>query len=201
MRSIDELLQAVAEGDEEAQKELRERYLTAEQEKARVARDLKLKTDSRLKELYPRALRAYNLGKLNLAEDLDDEALVKALKEQEEFYADMGVPIESPPATPSEQAANTDTGTEGEEVPVKPAEDDPAKALVSDRSTQSPGGQPRDYVHEFFTHMSGSTAKDQQNAFAVIAEINKMKDKVRADQMLEQISDRLSAEPIRVSPF
>lgn len=201
MRSIDELLQAVAEGDEEAQKELRERYLTAEQEKARVARDLKLKTDSRLKELYPRALRAYNLGKLNLAEDLDDEALVKALKEQEEFYADMGVPIESSPATPSEQAANTDTGTEGEEVPVKPTEDDPAKALVSDRSTQSPGGQPRDYVHEFFTHMSGSTATDQQNAFAVIAEINKMKDKVRADQMLEQISDRLSAKPIRVSPF
>ncbi len=194
MKSIDDLIQLASEGDEEAQTELRERYLTAEKKAADTERALRLKTDSKLRERYPRALKTWDMGKFKLADDLDEDGIAKALQEQEEFLAELGV-------SPTMEKASTPAAEGEEEVPVKVDEDDPAKALSGTKSASPPGGQPRDYVHEFFTKMSGSTAKDQQGAFTVIAEINKMKDKVRADEMLEQIAERLSAEPIRVSPF
>ncbi len=198
MKSIDELMQAVAEGDEEAQTELRERFLTVEQDKARVARDLKLKTDTTLRERYPRALRAWEKGKLKLADDMDDAALVEALKEQEEFFAEMGVPVETSPA----QAASPATDPEGGEVPVKPV-DDPAKALAGGRAAQSPGGQPRDYVAEWMDAMKGSTIRDRERANAIIVELNAFgqRNPERAQAMMDQINASIEARPIGTRRF
>jgi hypothetical protein len=80
-KSIDELLALAAEGDDQASQEIRERFASAEREKAIVARDLKLKTDATLKERYPRALRAYEKGRLRLTDDIDEAAMLEALQD------------------------------------------------------------------------------------------------------------------------
>lgn len=195
MKSIDELIQLAAEGDEDAQAELRDRFNAAEREKAQVARDLKLKTDTRLRELYPRALKAYERGKLKL-DDLDDDAMVAMLKEQEEFFAEMGVPVEAPT-----QAAPV-VATEDGDMPVKPV-DDPAKAVSGVRGASSPGGQPRDLVAEWVDAMKGSTTHDRAKANKILVELNAFgqNNPERAQQMMDQINATLEARPIERRGF
>jgi hypothetical protein len=190
LKTIDELLALVSEGDEDAQAEIRERFASAEREKAIVARDLKLKTDATLKERYPRALRAYEKGRLRLTDDMDEAAMLEALKDKEEELAELGVSVEpvAPAATP-----------EGEDVPVKPVEDDdPAKALSGARGAGSPGGQPRDLVAEWADAMKGTTKHDRAKANAILVELNNFgqKNPERAQQMMDQINSYLEARPI-----
>jgi len=192
LKTIDELLALVSEGDEDAQAEIRERFASAEREKAIVARDLKLKTDATLKERYPRALRAYEKGRLRLTDDMDEAAMLEALKDKEEELAELGVAVEPAAAAPV-------AAPEGGEVPVKPVEDDdPAKALSGARGAGSPGGQPRDLVAEWADAMKGTTKHDRAKANAILVELNNFgqKNPERAQQMMDQINSYLEARPI-----
>lgn len=192
LKTIDELLALVSEGDEDAQAEIRERFASAEREKAIVARDLKLKTDATLKERYPRALRAYEKGRLRLTDDMDEAAMLEALKDKEEELAELGVAVEPAAAAPA-------ATPEGGGAPVKPVEDDdPAKALSGARGAGSPGGQPRDLVAEWADAMKGTTKHDRARANAILVELNNFgqKNPERAQQMMDQINSYLEARPI-----
>jgi hypothetical protein len=169
----EELLQRIQDGDEDAIEELSNLITGLEGSVASAARDLKLKTDKAWRDRYPRALRAFDIGKLNLGSVSDDD-LAAALEDKENELAELGVPLE----TSAEVTAKKE-----EEVPVKETEpaDDPAKALGGGVGNTSPVGAPRDEVHEVLEGLrKGSTRYDQAKAFAVIAELNKgnRKDKV-----------------------
>ena len=97
----------------------------------------------------------------------------------------MGVPVET-------QAASTAAvGT----VAVEP---DPAAALSGGKAASSPGGQPRDLVAEYLGNYRGPTQTDQNKAFAVLAEINKLPDAEKRHEMVRQITESISANPIGV---
>jgi hypothetical protein len=181
-KSIDELVELIQAGDEDAAGELKSLLGSKDREAAVAKRDLRLKTDATLRERYPRALRAFDKGKLKLADDLDESALVEALRESENDLAELGVPIDLNPVpqTPSEVVG---------EMAV---ETDPAKALSGGRAASSPGGAPRDIVSEYFEALKGSTRHDEAKAASLLVELNK------SGQMdkIAQITEALSARPI-----
>jgi hypothetical protein len=181
VKTIDELLALAAEGDEEAQTEIRTRFQAVERDKAVAARDLKLKTDPKIKERYPRALRAYEKGKLTFTDDQDEAAVLEALRDQEDYLAEMGVPVETSASTPV-VAAVVESGD---------GANDPAQALSGGRAASSPGGQPRDLVAEWADAMKGSTIHDQARAHGILVELNQsgQKDKIA------QITRSLEARP------
>ena len=187
-QTLAELIELVEAGDEAAKEELRNLVGRKEQDAAKAARELKLKTDATLRDRYPRALRAYDRGKLQLAIDLDDAGVVEALKEQEEYLAEMGVPLEF-------QAAPAPTGEEGEEdVPVKATEADPAKALAGGKAASSPGAPPRDYVSEAIQgYKHGTTKADINKAHQALVLLNQ-NPATRA--RVKEITRELEAQPI-----
>lgn len=182
MPNLDELLERVAAGDDEAAAELKSLYASQAKTAAVAQRDLKLKTDSALRERYPRALRAWEKGKLRLGEDVDGDALMEALREKEEEYAEMGVPVETK-ATATPPVA-TPAGGDGA--------DDPAEALSGAVGASSPGGQVRDLVAEYFDAIKGSTTHDQARANSLLVELNQG----RQAEKIQQITESLSARPI-----
>jgi hypothetical protein len=185
-RTVDELLVLLQEGDESAADELKGLLATNAQKAAKAERELKMKTDTGLRERYPRALRAFDKGKLRLSDDMDDDAVIAALKDKEEEYAELGVPIDpalaQKPATPVE---------DGGDMPVTPAVD-AAKALAGGRGPTSPGGQPRDLVAEYFDLMKGSTEHDRARANSILVELNQ----TRQQDKIDQITAALEARPI-----
>jgi len=182
MPNLDELLERVAAGDDEAAAELKSLYASQAKTAAVAQRDLKLKTDSALRERYPRALRAWEKGKLKLGEDVDGDALVEALKEQEDFLAEMGVPVEV--ATTKAPVVETPASGDGA--------NDPAEALSGAVGASSPGGQVRDLVAEYFDAIKGSTVHDQARANSLLVELNQG----RQAEKIQQITESLSARPI-----
>ena len=185
MSTIQELIQLVAEGDEEAQEELVKVLQQSQQGEAAAKRDLKLKTDKTLRDRYPRALRAFDAGKLRLTDDMDDDAVVRALEEKEDEYASIGVPIEpivasAPVETPAGGAQSTPAA-------------DPAEALTGGGATSGPGGTPRDYVYEIVELMNkGTTVHDQAEWQKRLVELNKSGQK----EKIAQITALLEARPI-----
>jgi hypothetical protein len=187
-KSVDELLALAAEGDEEAQAEIKNLFSSKEREATIAKRDLKLKTDATLRDRYPRALRAWDKGKLKLTEDMTEDALIDALKDKEDEYAELGVPVGDPSAAPPTPVV--------EPVASGESASDPAQALAGGKAASSPGGQPRDMVTEFFDALKGPTPHDRARAFAILPELNKTeggKDKIR------QITSMLEASDIVVN--
>jgi len=177
MPTIQELVQLVAEGDEEAQEQLVKALAEKDQRISSAERDLKLKTDKALRERYPRAFRAYDRGKLDL-HTLDDDELVSALEAKENEYAELGVPLSD--VVEIEPGAVTPTP-------------DPAQALVGGGATSGPGGAPRDYVYEIVELMNkGTTVHDQAKWQKMLVELNK---EGRKDKIAE-ITQMLEARPI-----
>lgn len=184
-KSVDELLALAAEGDEEAQAEIKNLFSSKEREASIAKRDLKLKTDATLRDRYPRALRAWDKGKLHLTDDMTEDALVDALRDKEEEYAELGVPVGDPSTSPPAPVV--------ESVATEASTDDPAKALTGGKAASSPGGQPRDMVTEFFDGLKGSTVHDRARAFALLPELNKTQD---GKEKIAQITAMLEARDI-----
>jgi hypothetical protein len=187
MKSIEELLQLAAEGDEEAQAEIKARFEATQQESLSAKRELKLKTDNTLKERYPRALRAWEKGKLRLSENMTEDELLDALREKEEEYAEMGVPVNLQPAATEQQPPTGEPGGDGDDD-----DDDPAKALAGAGGSAGPAGQPRDHVAEYFDALAGSTTHDRARANRILVELQKPE----LRHKIEEITRRLEAQPI-----
>lgn len=187
MKSIEELLQLAAEGDEEAQAEIKARFEATQQESLSAKRELKLKTDSTLKERYPRALRAWEKGKLRLSENMTEDELLDALREKEEEYAEMGVPVNLQPAATEQQPPTGEPGGDGDDD-----NDDPARALAGAGGSAGPAGQPRDHVAEYFDALAGSTTHDRARANRILVELQKPE----LRHKIEEITRRLEAPPI-----
>jgi hypothetical protein len=187
MKSIEELLQLAAEGDEEAQAEIKARFEATLQESLSAKRELKLKTDNTLKERYPRALRAWEKGKLRLSENMTEDELLDALREKEEEYAEMGVPVNLQPAATEQQPPTGEPGGDGDDD-----NDDPAKALAGAGGSAGPAGQPRDHVAEYFDALAGSTTHDRARANRILVELQKPE----LRHKIEEITRRLEAQPI-----
>ena len=187
MKSIEELLQLAAEGDEEAQAEIKARFEATQQESLSAKRELKLKTDSTLKERYPRALRAWEKGKLRLSENMTEDELMDALREKEEEYAEMGVPVSLQPAATEQQPPTGEPGGDGDDD-----NDDPARALAGAGGSAGPAGQPRDHVAEYFDALAGSTTHDRARANRILVELQKPE----LRHKIEEITRRLEAQPI-----
>jgi hypothetical protein len=179
-KSVDELLVLVAEGDEEAAGELRTLLGSKDREAALARRDLKLKTDVTLKERYPRALRAFDKGRLKFTDNMSEAEMLDALRDKEEELAELGVAVDPP--------------TSASGAPVEPVavETDPAKALSGGKAASSPGGSPRDLVAEYFDAMKGSTEHDRAKANNILVELNQAKQQDKIDQ----ITRSLEARPI-----
>jgi len=187
MKSIEELLQLAAEGDEEAQAEIKARFEATQQESLSAKRELKLKTDSTLKERYPRALRAWEKGKLRLSENMTEDELLDALREKEEEYAEMGVPVNLQPAATEQQPPTGEPGGDGDDD-----NDDPARALAGAGGSAGPAGQPRDHVAEYFDALAGSTTHDRARANRILVELQKPE----LRHKITEITRRLEAQPI-----
>ena len=185
MKSIEELLQLAAEGDEEAQAEIKARFEATQQESLSAKRELKLKTDNTLKERYPRALRAWEKGKLRLSENMTEDELLDALREKEEEYAEMGVPVNLQPAATEQHPPTGEHGGDDDD-------DDPAKALAGAGGSAGPAGQPRDHVAEYFDALAGSTTHDRARANRILVELQKPE----LRHKIEEITRRLEAQPI-----
>ncbi len=187
MKSIEELLQLAAEGDEEAQAEIKARFEATQQESLSAKRELKLKTDNTLKERYPRALRAWEKGKLRLSENMTEDELLDALREKEEEYAEMGVPVSLQPAATEQHPPTSEPGGDDDDD-----DDDPAKALAGAGGSAGPAGQPRDHVAEYFDALAGSTTHDRARANRILVELQKPELRHKIDE----ITRRLEAQPI-----
>ena len=187
MKSIEELLQLAAEGDEEAQAEIKARFEATQQESLSAKRELKLKTDSTLKERYPRALRAWEKGKLRLSENMTEDELMDALREKEEEYAEMGVPVNLQPAATEQQPPTGEPGGDGDDD-----NDDPARALAGAGGSAGPAGQPRDHVAEYFDALAGSTTHDRARANRILVELQN----TELRHKIDEITRRLEAPPI-----
>lgn len=193
MSTVEELIQLAAEGDEEAQEQLKAAYADLQQQNAAKDRDLKLKTDKSLRDKYPRALRAYDLNKLQFDGDLDDDGLAAALKAKEEELAELGVPLT--PVVESEKPKAETEEKEEEEVPVQ-VKEDPAQALSGEAAVSSPAGQPRDHVYEYLELVTkGTTQHDQAKANQILIELQNVKG---GDEKLRQITRALESPPINL---
>lgn len=184
-KTIEELLNLAAEGDEDAQAEIKERFTAKERESLSAKRELKLKTDQNLKERYPRALTAWEKGRLKITDDMTEDDLIEALRDKEDELAELGVPIGAQKA----QSAETSLPASGDEDDEN---DDPAQALGGARAASGPGGMGRDLVSEFEEAVHGPTRHDQQKAWRILVELQKPEHQ----EKIREITRRLEAPPI-----
>lgn len=188
-KSIDELLALAAEGDEEAQNEIKSRFQATQAASSKAQRELKLKTDPKMKERYPRALLAYEKGKLVFDDDVSEEDMANILRDKEEELAELGVPLPGAKRTETiTTGKQTDASQDGDD---EGDEGDPALALGTPKGASSPGGEARDLVNEFFEHLNGPTLHDQANAYRILVELQKPENRDR----IAEVTERLSAKP------
>jgi hypothetical protein len=184
MADIEALLQRVAEGDEEAITELRTAYAAkdadVQRERGKLALEQKLLKDKELRDRYPRAIRAYEKGRLGLPEDGAEETLLKSLQSKEEELAELGVPVET--HQPSPPSATPPTEASGFGKPIGP---------------QSPGSVGRNLLEEYLDARKGTTIHDQAKAHQILIEMNQQArhdPKMRDD--IARLSEITSAPPI-----
>jgi len=182
--TLNELLDLIEAGDEDAKQRLRDMLSTKDQEVGQAKRALALKTDDKLRERYPRALRAWEKGHLRLEGTLTDEEMVEALKAEEEKLAELGVPI-------STSASAEVVATKEEPVPVAPTQD-PAKALAGTGGGSGPGGSPRDLFSEYMEAIKGTTKTDRYKANRILVELNQ----TGRQAEIKRITDSVAASPI-----
>lgn len=193
MAEVEELLAQAADGSEEAIEQLK--TLLAEKDKeARLARlELKLTKDKDLRERYPRAIRAYERGRLKISEDMTEEDLVRVLGDKEEELAELGVPLREASEEPQMQAKSEPESTTAPESASAP---DRAQALAGAFGASGPAGQARDLATEFEEALRGSTQHDRARAWRILVELQKPEHR----HQIERIVEKLQAPPI-ISTF
>jgi hypothetical protein len=176
LSKLDEIL---AQLDDDTAAAVKAEVLAAEVRAAKAERDLKAAKRTDLREKFPRAMAAYDKGRVSLPDDPSDEALEACLKDKEEEYADIGVPIP------------------GETVPdvrTDPEEADPAAAF----GTPVAGGAPapkRDYVREVIEIIkSDKSTEGRAKAASILTELNR--EEGFMSPKLAEIVEKLNARPI-----
>lgn len=165
----------LAELDDEQAAAIRGALADKDAAKAKMERDLKLATDSEIRQKYPRAWKAYEKKMIDFGDAVSPEDISKILKGKEEELAALGVPVDTPaPAA------------------VQEAEPDPAAAFGAPVG----GGQqtaPRDLTKEYLETMKVDSYSDRAKLPEIIAEMNKK----GASEEINRLSELLSAQPIR----
>ena len=149
-------------------------------EKSRAERDLRLATDSKLRQAYPRAFRAYELKELDFGDTTGEADLVAILKTQEEKLARLGVPVSLDPS-PAGAAGMDAQGAE-------PAPD-PAAAF----GVPVGGGQPtgsRNLTQEFLESMRADSDTDRAKMTEVVLEMNRK----GAQEDIDRLVDTLNSQ-------
>jgi len=180
LSDLNALLETLDEDDAKAIRDALAEKDDLVKQNARTARDLRLATDSKLREAYPRAFRAYELKELDFGEAITEDEVLALLKTNEAKLAKLGVPISTEPLVVAAASA-----TEPEPAP------DPAAAF----GTPVAGGTPaasRNLTQEFLESMKADTPIDREKMAEVIGEMNS---KGARDQ-IEQLVDVLNARPI-----
>lgn len=179
MPKLEELLETLDEDDAKAIRDALAEKDDRLKALSRTERDLRLATDTKLRESYPRAFRAYELKELDFGDATSEDDILGMLKTQEEKLARLGVPI----SVESQAAAPVETASE-------PAPD-PAAAF----GTPVAGGQPsgaRNLPQEFLESMKADTPIDREKMAEIIGEMNVK----GAKDQIEQLVDVLNARPI-----
>jgi hypothetical protein len=186
MAEFDEILAALEEEDPDAAKKLKERLGKVdelEQQSRLKDRHLKLATDKRYREMFPRAMMKFDKGKLSLPDDTSEDALISALKDTEEELAEYGVPI---PGQTSREAAPTESLAENKR--------DPSQAFGEPVGGSSHTPE-RDLVSEFKEAIAGSTVTDRLKAASIMKEMQLAG--MQHDGTIKQLARDMSAQPIR----
>jgi hypothetical protein len=148
-------------------------------EKGRTERDLRLATDAKLRQTYPRAFKAYERRRLDFGDATTDAEVTAILKAKGEELAELGVPIGEPaPAG----AAPVDA-----QVP-EPAPD-PAAAF----GIPVGGGQPAgsyNATQVFLESMKADSPTDRAQMVEAMVELNKKGARDEIDQLTEMLGSK-----------
>jgi len=176
LSKLDDLLAQLEDG--EAAEAIKAELLSAQTRAAKAERDLKI-TKPELREKFPRAMAAYDKGRVTLPDNPSDDALFEYLKNKEEEYADLGVPIP------------------GVQNPVvEPTDDyDPADSFGSPVAGGAPAPK-RDYVREVVEAIKTNTSDGREKAAQLLTELN-VQEGFQSPK-IEEITRRLNAKPIRL---
>lgn len=180
MPNLDALLETLDENDAKAIRDALAEKDDLIQQKARTERDLRLATDPKLREAYPRAFRAYELKELDFGDAIVEADVLDILKKNEEKLARLGVPISTEPPAATTQAAP-------EQTPP-----DPAAAFGTPVAGGAPSGA-RNLTQEFLESMKADSVTDREKMAEIIAEMNAK----GAKDQVEQLVDMLNARPIQ----
>jgi hypothetical protein len=144
-------------------------------DKERLARDLKLATDTGLREKFPRAFMAYDKKMLDLGNALSEEEITAQFKAKEAELVALGVPISTPPTATAQPAAATETPP------------DPAAAFGTPVGGPATPSAARNLEAEFDEKMKSADPTDRLGLIEIINDMSK-------DER-ERVTERLSAPP------
>ena len=171
MSELDDLLAEIEDPDlaEKFKAKFTEKDEALARTQAIAARDSKVqKEQAKLAQKFPRAMSAFQKGRLSLPDDPSDEALVEALKAKEEELEDLGVPI--PGAAPT---------------PIVPdEEEDPAAAWGDDIGT----GRGENTTADLFNQVKDlAESGEQYDRLEIIAKISEMNAKAQQSGDFSQL--------------
>ncbi len=175
MSDINAILESLDEEEAKTIRQALEEKDSLVRDKERLARDLKLATDTVLREKFPRAARAYDKKLLDLGNAFTEEEIVAQFKTKEAELVELGVPI-------STQAPSTPQPTDAPEAPP-----DPAAAFGEPVNGPSTPSNARNLEAEFDEKMKSADPTDRLNLIEIINEMSK-------DER-ERVTERLSAPP------
>lgn len=175
MSKLEDLL---AQLDDEAAEAIKAEFLAAQSKAARLERDLNVTKKGEFREKFPRAMAAYDKGRVSLPDDPSDDALLAFLKAKEEEYEDLGVPI--PGATGRQEAED---------------EGDPSAAFGAPVGGGAPGPKV-DYVREVLSAVRDNTPAGREKAALLLTNLN-MEEGYQSPK-LQKIVEELNAKPVRV---
>lgn len=179
MSKLDEILAGL---DEEEAAAIRAELDGAKAATALAERDLGVLRNAALRDKFPRAMAAYDKGRVTLPSDPSEEALIAYLTDKEEEYTDLGMPLPGKQEEPKEEPAAEPT-----------AESDPAAAFGAPVF----GGAPApsiDYVNDIKAAINERTEDGKAKAAELLHKLN-VEEGYRSPK-LQQLVQELNAKPI-----
>lgn len=181
MPDINAILETLDEDEAKAIRQALEEKDSLVRDKERLARDLRLATDTGLREKFPRAFIAYDKKMLDLGDALTEEEITTQFKAKEAELVALGVPISAQPAA----AAPSDGGTQPAATPD--ASPDPAAAFGTPVGGPSAPSAARNLEAEFDEKMKSADPNDRFSLMEIIDDMSK-------DER-ERVTNRLNAPP------
>lgn len=175
MPDINAILETLDEDEAKAIRQALEEKDALVRDKERLARDLRLATDTGMREKFPRAFIAYDKKMLDLGNALTEEEITAQFKAKEAELVALGVPISPPPAATAQPAAAPETPP------------DPAAAFGTPVGGPATPSAARNLEQEFDEKMKSADPNDRFTLMEIIDEMSK-------DER-ERVINRLNAPP------